>query len=51
MSTEVLLFMTIDPIRLSILEEQSGTALIGFLMRLDLFVTAGRYCQLLQRLP
>lgn len=50
MSTEVLPLMRIDHTRLSALEDQSGTALIGILMRLDLFATVGHYCQLLQRL-
>lgn len=51
MSIEVLPLMTIDPTLLNILEEQSGTALIDFLMRFDLFATPGHYCQHLQRHP
>lgn len=51
MSPEVLPLTRTDPILLSVLEVQSGTALIGTLMKLDLFAIVGHYCQLLQRLP
>lgn len=51
MSTGVPPLRRIDPIPLSVLEDPSDTAWTGTLMNLDLSVTLGLYCQLLQRLP
>ena len=51
MSTEVLCIQRTDLILLNLLVDQSDTASIGSQMRPDLFVTAGHYSQLLQRLP
>lgn len=51
MSTEVPPLVTLYHSLLSVSEDLSDTALIGTLMRLDLFATVDRYCQLLQKLP